>query len=34
MYGSVRIETTEGGGATFILDLPAGTPSDMPSAGA
>jgi len=34
MHGSVRIETTEGGGATFILDLPAGTPSDMPSAGA
>ncbi|HEY7821554.1 MAG TPA: HAMP domain-containing sensor histidine kinase, partial [Acidimicrobiia bacterium] len=32
MHGSVRIETTEGGGATFILDLPAGTPSDMPSA--
>lgn len=34
MHGSVRIETTEGGGATFILDLPAGTSSDMPSAGA
>lgn len=32
MHGSVRIETTEGGGATFILDLPAGTPTDMPSA--
>ena len=32
MHGSVRIETTEGGGATFILDLPAGTSSDMPSA--
>lgn len=23
MHGSVRIETTEGGGATFVLDLPA-----------
>ncbi|MFP3883277.1 MAG: ATP-binding protein [Actinomycetota bacterium] len=32
MHGSVRIETTEGGGATFILDLPVGSSSDMPSA--
>ena len=26
MDGSVRIESTEGGGATFVLDLPAGSP--------
>lgn len=32
MHGSVRIEATEGGGATFLLDLPAGNPEeDMPS---
>lgn len=27
MHGSVRIETTEGGGATFVLDFPAGASS-------
>ena len=25
MQGSVRVEATEGGGATFVLDLPAAT---------
>lgn len=34
MHGSVRIETTEGGGATFVLDLPAGETSDMPTTSA
>ena len=29
MHGSVRVEATEGGGATFLLDLPA-APSEMP----
>lgn len=29
MNGSVRIETTEGGGATFVLELPSGTPSHL-----
>jgi K+-sensing histidine kinase KdpD len=31
MHGSVRIEATEGGGATFVLDLPAAT-SRIPAA--
>ncbi|MFZ0015585.1 MAG: ATP-binding protein [Acidimicrobiia bacterium] len=31
MHGSVRIEATEGGGATFVLDLPA-APSSVPAA--
>jgi K+-sensing histidine kinase KdpD len=31
MHGSVRVEATEGGGATFLLDLPA-APSEMPLA--
>lgn len=35
MHGSVRIETTEGGGATFVLDLPAGAaPSGIPETSA
>lgn len=31
MNGSVRVEATEGGGATFVLDLPA-APSEIPAA--
>jgi signal transduction histidine kinase len=31
MHGSVRIETTEGGGATFVLDLPASA-ANIPAA--
>jgi K+-sensing histidine kinase KdpD len=32
MQGSVRVETTEGGGATFLIDLPAASPGEMPTA--
>jgi signal transduction histidine kinase len=31
MQGSVRVEATEGGGATFVVDLPA-APSEIPAA--
>ena len=31
MHGSVRIEATEGGGATFVIDLPAAG-SSVPTA--
>lgn len=31
MHGSVRIESTEGGGATFVIDLPAARTSEMPA---
>lgn len=31
MHGSVRVEATEGGGATFVLDLP-GAPASVPAA--
>ena len=31
MHGSVRVEATEGGGATFVLDLP-GAPANIPAA--
>jgi K+-sensing histidine kinase KdpD len=34
MQGSVRVEATEGGGATFLVDLPAATEAEeMPTAG-
>jgi signal transduction histidine kinase len=33
MQGSVRVESTEGGGATFLVDLPAASPEEMPTAG-
>jgi len=33
MQGSVRVESTEGGGATFVVDLPAASPEGMPTAG-
>jgi two-component system OmpR family sensor kinase len=33
MQGSVRVESTEGGGATFLVDLPAASPEGMPTAG-
>jgi signal transduction histidine kinase len=34
MQGSVRVENTEGGGATFLVDLPAAnSPAEIPSAG-
>ncbi|HET8739836.1 MAG TPA: ATP-binding protein, partial [Acidimicrobiia bacterium] len=32
MQGSVRVEATEGGGATFVIDLPASTSSEIPLA--
>lgn len=31
MHGSVRVEATEGGGATFVLDLPAAAVATVPS---
>jgi len=31
MQGSVRVESTEGGGATFLVDLPAATPEEIPT---
>ncbi|HEX6220475.1 MAG TPA: ATP-binding protein [Acidimicrobiia bacterium] len=31
MHGSVRVEATEGGGATFVLDLPAAATATVPS---
>jgi len=31
MHGSVRVEATEGGGATFVLDLPAAAAATVPS---
>jgi signal transduction histidine kinase len=30
MQGSIRVEATEGGGATFVLDLPAAA-SEIPA---
>jgi len=32
MQGSVRVEATEGGGATFVIELPAAATSEMPVA--
>jgi signal transduction histidine kinase len=31
MQGSVRVESTEGGGATFLVDLPAASPEQIPT---
>jgi K+-sensing histidine kinase KdpD len=31
MQGSVRVESTEGGGATFLVDLPAASPEEIPT---
>jgi signal transduction histidine kinase len=31
MQGSVRVESTEGGGATFLVDLPAASSEEIPT---